>query len=186
MSRPAPGRRRADGPTSEGTRTFRAALIIVVAVAVTIGLLTQLGGSPKKTAAPAGRHHTTTSPITPASSTTTTTTTPPVAPSSVRLSVLNGLQAGSLSSQWSAKLHADPGYQTLPPDNTTSTDATSAIYIVHSGFLAEAQALAKTVGLPDSAIVGTTPPPASAPIPSYDRTNADLVLVIGQNLASAA
>ncbi len=177
---------------SPGPHTFRAALIVAVAVAVTVALLTQLGAGSRATVsgrAPSsgssshggGSSSTTTTP-----SSTTTTTTAVVAPSKITLQVLNGLLSGTLSAQWSAKLHANPGYVTLPANNTTAQDTISTIYMVKSGYGPEARALARTVGLPDSAIVNVVPPPSSAPIPSVDRTEADLVLVIGQSLAGRA
>ncbi|MHB1928967.1 MAG: LytR C-terminal domain-containing protein [Acidimicrobiales bacterium] len=183
MSRRFPGAGGGAGPSGESTRTFRAAVIVVAAVAVTVALLTQIGPGRRGTSTASGSGNGSSTTTTTAPSTTTTTT-PPVAPTSVRLQVLNGLLNGSLSSQWSAKLHASPGYQTLAPDNTTARDTTSAIYVIHPGYLAEAEALARTVGLPTSAIVTTVP--SSAPIPSLDLKDADLVLVIGQNLAAQA
>ena len=185
MSRRFQAGRAGPGRPDEGRRTLRAAVIVVAAVAITVALLTQLGPgrrtSPTVTGGASGPGTTTTT-----LPSTTTTTPQAVPPSSIRLQVLNGLQSGTLSAQWSAKLHASPGYQTLPPDNTTLVDPTSTIYIVHPGYLAEAKALARTVGLPTSAVVTTVPPPTSAPIPSVDRQEADLVLVIGQSLASQA
>ena len=172
--------------------TFRAALIVVLAVAVTVGLLTQVGAHRARSAAKVVAGGSTGGSVAGSSgslannNTTTTTTTPVVAPSQIRLQVLNGLIAGTLSAQWSTKLHANPGYITLPPDNTTSEDPISAIYIVKLGYQAEASALAKAVGLPASSIVVEVPPPSSAPIPSVDLQQADLVLVVGQSLASRA
>lgn len=175
--------RRAPGPT--GPHTFRAVVIVVLAVAVTVGLLTQLhAGRPSSVAGRAGTSGSGASTTTTVAPSTTTTTAPPRPPSQVRLQVLNGLLTGTLSSQWSAKLHTQEGYVTLAPDNTTAQDPTSAIYVIKSGYEAEAAALAKTVGLPKSAIVDTVP--SNAPIPGIDLQEADLVLVIGQSLASQA
>jgi hypothetical protein len=116
----------------------------------------------------------------------TTTTVPLVSPPEIRLQVLNGIGTGSYAGEFSTKLHATPGYNTLAPDNATATAQSSAIYIVTTGYLPEAKALAATVGLPASAIVQTTPPPSTAPIPAADLTKADLVLVIGPDLRSKA
>lgn len=180
-----------------GPHTFRAVLIVVVAVALTVGLLTQLGAGPGGTASagastagtatgPTGSTGTAAPATSSASSpTTSSTTTPLVPPSQIKLAVLNGLINGTLSSQWCTKLHSSPGYVTLLPNNTSAKDTTSAIYILKAGYQPEARALAATVGLPDSAIVTTVPPPSSAPIPSADL-KADLVLVIGQTLAGKA
>jgi hypothetical protein len=167
-----------------GMHTGRA--ILVVAVVVLVGWLVL--------------HHATT-PATHAGNTATTAAaqpavttpgpTPPttvalVAPASIKLQVLNGMLTGSLSGQWSAKLKANPGYQTLPPLNATARVAQSMIYVVTPGFQREANALAVAVGLPVTAVVTTTPPPASAPIPSSVASTANLVLVIGPDLAGSA
>jgi hypothetical protein len=78
------------------------------------------------------------------------------------------------------------GYQTEPPDNATTRTTTSAIYILTPGYQSEAYALAATVGLPSSAVNITIPAPATAPIPAAERAKANLVLVIGQDLAATA
>ena len=186
MSPGGGGRGARPGPTA-GAHPARAALLVVVAVVLTVLLLTRLGGTggARSTASSrpgSGRSANTTT----TTSTSTTTTTATIPPSKIELQVLNGLLAGTLSAQWSAKLHSAPGYLTLPANNTTAQDPISAIYIVKSGYQAEAQALAKTVGLPDSSIVDVVPPPSSAPIPSVDLHEADLVLVIGDSLAGKA
>jgi hypothetical protein len=183
MSRRYPSSQSAD---HSGIRVGRAVVIVAAAVTVAVLLLLDLGHRHPAKSASVGTTRTT---VTTVPSSTTTTTVPLVAPPEVKLQVLNGLISGTLSSQWSAKLHAKPGYITLPPDNTTAEDTTSAIYIITPGFEPEAVALAKTVGLPTSAIVTAVPPPPTAPIPSLDLSGADganLVLVIGQNLAAQA
>jgi hypothetical protein len=100
--------------------------------------------------------------------------------------VLNGTGSGNLATEWSNKLKANPGYNTLAPADATSTVPKSEIYIVTPGYLHEADALAVTVGLTATSINPTAPPPASAPIPSTARANANLVLIIGPDLASKA
>lgn len=122
----------------------------------------------------------------PVAPTTTTTTVPLIAPANVKLQVVNGLLVGSLAGQFSAKLHAKPGYTTLPPEDATSKVQLSAIYILTPGYAPEADALARAVGLPASSVVTTVPPPSSAPIPNVTGSKANLVLVIGGDLAAAA
>jgi LytR cell envelope-related transcriptional attenuator len=119
-------------------------------------------------------------------SATTTTTVPVIPPSSIKLQVLNGVGSGQLATEWSTKLRANPGYNTLAPADATATVPKSEIYIVTPGYLREAEALATTVGLTSAAINQTTPPPASAPIPSTARANANLVLIVGPDLAGKA
>jgi hypothetical protein len=109
-----------------------------------------------------------------------------IPPSSIKLQVLNGTGSGQLATQWSNKLKANPGYNTLAPADATTTVPKSEIFIVTPGYQREADALATTVGLTAAAINPTIPPPASAPIPSTARANANLVLVIGPDLASTA
>ncbi len=112
-----------------------------------------------------------------------TTLPAPVPPAEVKVQVLNGLLAGSLAAQWSARLSGGPGYQTLPPDDATARVTASAVYILTPGYEPEADALAVAAGLPVTAVVAQTPPPASAPIPTITGTTADLVLVVGPDLA---
>jgi hypothetical protein len=100
--------------------------------------------------------------------------------------VLNGVGSGQLAAQWSNKLKANPGYHTLPPADATSTVPKSEIYVITPGYQREADALATTVGLTKASIIPTAPPPASAPIPTSARTNANLVLIIGPDLAGKA
>jgi hypothetical protein len=160
--------------------------ILVILLVVLVGwLVLHHGTSPAK--------HASSTPTTAATqpAVTTPATTPPttvalVPPASIKLQVLNGMLTGSLSGQWSAKLKANPGYQTLPALNATTRVAQSVIYVVTPGFQREANALAVAVGLPVTAVVTTTPPPTSAPIPNGVASTANLVLVIGPDLAGSA
>lgn len=181
MSQPAGGRRSgSDG----GVQWFRALVLVAVLVVVGIVILAKTTGNPagKTLATTAGAKPTTTATTVPAPVTTTT-----VLPAAqVKVQVLNGVLTGSLSSQWSAKLKSQYGYQTGPPDNATSQVSASAIYILTPGYQAEAAQLASRVGLSSSAINTTVPAPATAPIPATYRTTANLVLVIGPDLAGTA
>ncbi|HVA75665.1 MAG TPA: LytR C-terminal domain-containing protein [Acidimicrobiales bacterium] len=168
-----PGRRN-DG----GTQTGKAILVIVVVMV--LGWIV-LRHSPST--------HGTTAQRTSVSVTTTTvptTTTTLVAPASIKVQVLNGTGSGNLAGQWSSKLKTTAGYNTLAPDDATSKVTTSAIYVITPGYVPEAYALATAVGLPQSAVNTTVPAPSSAPIPTSERSKADLVLVIGPDLASNA
>jgi hypothetical protein len=191
MSRRAPGRgsrrSRADqaGSAPSGTNTGRAVVLVAVAVVIAVVLLSRLG-SPAASTSTGPKAAATTTTSLPRTTTTTTTATPPLPPAQVKVQVLNGVLTGSLSSEWSAKLKTSPGYDTLPAENATQVVTSSAIYIVTNGFLAEADALAKAVGLPTTAIVTSVPPPSSAPIPPAVLGEANLVLVIGPNLVASA
>jgi hypothetical protein len=174
-------------PPSGGTQTVKA--VVVIAAVVIIGVVV-LHHNPKSTVVGTtptthARHSTTTttrSGVPPAP----TTTVPLVPPSSIKLQVLNGVLTGSLAGEWSVKLKANPGYNTLPPDNATAKVAQSEIYVLTPGYLPEARSLAAAVGLPASAVNPTVPAPLSAPIPPAERTAANLVLVIGPDLAGSA
>ena len=113
-----------------------------------------------------------------------TTTVPLVAPANVRVQALNGLLVGSLAGDLNAKLKTE-GYATLGADNATARVTATSIYVLTPGFVPEANALAQKLGLPASVVVGTIPPPASAPIPNYVIGHADLVVVIGSDLAAS-
>jgi len=112
-----------------------------------------------------------------------TTTVPLVAPANVRVQALNGLLEGSLAGELNAKLKTD-GYATLAADNATTRVTATSIYVLTPGFVPEANALAQKLGLPTTVVVDTIPPPATAPIPNYILGHADLVVVIGPDLAA--
>lgn len=164
---------------------MRAVVLIVVLAVIAIAVLARSNGhSTVATRASAGKSALSTTPPTTAPATTTPTTVVPA--DQVKLQVLNGVLTGSLAGEWSNKLRANPGYQTLPPDNATAKVTSSAIYILTPGYQPEADALASVVGLPTSAINPTVPAPSSAPIPASERATANLVLVIGPDLAASA
>jgi hypothetical protein len=112
-----------------------------------------------------------------------TTTVPLVAPANVRVQALNGLLVGSLAGELNVKLKTD-GYATLAANNATFRVTATSIYVLTPGFVPEADALAQKLGLPTSVVVDTVPPPATAPIPNYILGHADLVVVIGPDLAA--
>jgi hypothetical protein len=181
------------GAGEGGAQTLKAVLVIVVVILIGVAVLHRSGkpvsASSSSTAPPTT--HGATQPNRPATATTTTvpaptTTTTLVPVSSVKLTVLNGTGISGVAKQWSEKLKANPGYDTLAPDNATKNVTASAIYVITPGYQAEAAALAKTVGLPATAVNPTVPAPASAPIPAGDREAANLVLIIGPDLAAKA
>jgi LytR cell envelope-related transcriptional attenuator len=170
---------------SGGTQTGKALLVIVVVVVV--GWLVLRHGSSSPSAASATTRASVPATTTPASTIATTTTTVAlIAPSSIKLQVLNGVGSGMLATEWSNKLKANPGYNTLAPNNATATVPTSTIYVMSAAYIPDADHLAALVGLSSAAVNPTVPAPASAPIPTGARAAANLVLVIGPNLAGSA
>jgi LytR cell envelope-related transcriptional attenuator len=173
------------GPGSgDGIHTLKALVLIVVVVLIGWAVLDH-------TTKPSHASAAATSPTTAPPSATTvpatpTTTVAVIPPSQIKLQVLNGVGSGQLAAEWSNKLKTNPGYNTLAPNDATTTVAKSEIYIVTPGYLREADALAVTVGLTSASINPTAPPPASAPIPASARSAANLVLVIGPDLAGTA
>lgn len=166
-----------------GLQTGKAIVVIAAVVLIGWAVLHHQHSTPAATAG----HPTTTVPhhstTTGTSAPTTTTTLVPA--SQIKVQVLNGVGSGLLATQWSTKLRND-GYDTLAPDNATAVVAQSVIYVIKPGYLGEAQALATVAGLPAAAINPTIPAPSAAPIPASERAKADLVLVIGPDLASKA
>jgi hypothetical protein len=172
-------------PNGSGVKTGRAVVLIAVLLIVGWLVLKPGGKSPVAAGGSQGTSHHSTTTTLPAA-TTTTTTVPVVPPSQVKVQVLNGVGHGSLAGAWSTKLKTLYGYETLAPDNATAIVSQSVIYIVTPGYQAEASALAAHLSLSSTAIDSTIPPPASAPVPATERSIANLILVIGPDLANSA
>ncbi|MHB1536320.1 MAG: LytR C-terminal domain-containing protein, partial [Acidimicrobiales bacterium] len=132
-----------------GTQTGKAVALVAVLVLVGILLLHHTGSTKVATGGgvPGGHHTTTTSQA--------TTTTTVVAPSTIKLQVLNGVLSGALAGEWSNKLREGAGYNTLAPDNATAKVASSQIYVVTPGDLPAAEQLAALIGLTPAAVVST-------------------------------
>jgi hypothetical protein len=169
---------------SGGTRTVLALVVIGVLVAIGALVLARSPSKPSSSAAPTTTTTTTTPHTThPATSPTTTALVPPA---QVKLQVLNGANPSQpIASTWSNKLRTTYGYDTLPGDNATTTVQTSAIYVVTPGYTDEAHRLATQVSPTSPPTVYSTVP-STAPIPAKDATKANLVLVIGADLANKA
>jgi hypothetical protein len=173
-------------PPGSGGTTQTGKAVLVIAVVVIVGWLILRHGTSSTPLATTSTTHAATSTTTVKSATGPTTTVALVPPANIKLQVLNGVLTGNLASEWSNKRKANPGYNTLPPDNATAKVAQSEIYVVTPGYLPEGQALAVAVGLPASAVNPTIPPPSTAPIPPSERATANLVLVVGPDLAGSA
>jgi hypothetical protein len=185
MNRPMrpPGPSGGTAPPSGGSQALKAFAVIAAVVAIGAVVLSKGPSSTKASTATTKKAHVTT---TLPGGVTTTTTPALINPSSIRLQVLNGVGSGSYAGLWSAKLKANPGYNTQPANDALARVATSEIFVITPGFLPEANALAATVGIPASAVVRTIPAPLTAPIRASERAIANLVLVVGPDLAGRA
>jgi hypothetical protein len=166
------------------TQIGKAVILIVITVVIAVLVLHHVGSS---TASTSTASSTTTTSVPKGKSGTTKkkpATKPLVAPSKIKLQVLNGLQTGSLAGNLSQALKSQHGYDTLGANNTTSQDTTSMIYVVTRGYYREAEVLAGYVGLTKSSIHRGVP--TSAPVPSGVTGQADLILVIGSSLQARA
>ena len=97
-----------------GIDTAKAVGLIAVLLVIGVIVLWKSTGSSSKPAA-LTTTKTTLAP-TPTTNPPSTTTTTLVPPASIKLQVLNGVGTGSYAGEWSAKLKASPGYDTLTPD----------------------------------------------------------------------
>lgn len=188
MNRPTRAGAGRGAPRDGGVHTLKAAIVIIVVVLVGWLVLDKTGSGSSLPKVSSG--HTTTTVKTSANSlpgsgvSTTTTTVPLVAASVIKLQVLNGVGHGALAGEWTTKLKTTYGYDTLAPDNATANVASSVIYVITPGYQAEGDRLAQQVGISASAVLTTVP--ANAPIPPAEKAAANLVLVIGPDLAASA
>lgn len=161
-----------------GTQTGKALLLIVAAVLVAVLLLHH--SSSTTTVTSKGKSATT--PPATAPPTAPTTTVPVIPANQIKLLVLNGTQKGVLAGQFTAKLK-EMGYQTQTPDNTTKVVTSSSVYAVDPKYAPEAQLLAQQLGLEPSAVANL---PTDAPVASSEKTVANLIVVVADDLANKA
>lgn len=107
---------------------------------------------------------------------TTTTTAPNPA---TKLLVANGTSTPNAATFFTTKLQK-AGWNTLPPADTTTPVSASTVYYA-SGKQSAATSLAASLGLKTSAVQ-----PLTTSVPVSGTTGADLVLVLGPDLASQA
>ena len=150
-----------------------------MAVIVAVVLLRHVG-NPTAAKTHVGAAATTTVPASRAT-TTTSTTVPPLPPGEVKVLVLNGTLSGNLAGTAAKALAANPGFSTLAPDDTTSKVLTSNVYAASPKYLPSAQAIAAVYGIPSSAVAQPIPP--DAPIQASEKSLANVVLIIGPDIA---
>ncbi|MGH9095394.1 MAG: hypothetical protein ACRDXE_09565 [Acidimicrobiales bacterium] len=170
-----------------GNQTAKAAVLVVVAVIIGVLLLRHTGTTSVSKTNNAANHKAAGIPTTTVNPnpTTSTSSVPPIPPASIKVLVLNGVASTQpLAGNLSKKLQTSPGYNTLAPDDATSKVTASAIYAVTAQYLPSATTLATSLGLPSSVVLSGVP--ATAPVPTKERTIANILVVIGPDLVSAA
>lgn len=107
---------------------------------------------------------------------TTTTTVPP---GSVSVVVANATSTSGLAGHYTSVI-AGAGYNMQAPVNATTSEATSSVYYA-SGQKQPAEAIAKSIGVKNGQVLALT-----TSVPVSGVTGVDVVVVIGQDLASAS
>ena len=163
----------------------RAVIVLILFVAATVLVLSDIHPSASKTP-PASAAVTTT---TTKSSTTTKpshssktahpppTTTTTVPPSKVPVLVANGSGITGAAAALSARIQAS-GWDMLPPTNATSDVTTSSIYY-KPGFQPSAASIASSLSLPAKAVA-----PYTSAVPVASVGTAEVVVVAGPDLSS--
>ncbi|HEY1445158.1 MAG TPA: LytR C-terminal domain-containing protein [Acidimicrobiales bacterium] len=194
-----------DGPQHSGGMTgslkaVRAAVVLVVFV-VAVAVLVAVGTrstpttpssaqTTSTTAAPAGGSTTTTAAAGAATSSTTTsttarhghgatTTTTTTPHASVSVVVANATNTNGLAAHFSTVIGAG-GWKMGTPIDASTTEATSTVYYA-AGQQAAAQSIASTIGVKPAQVQPLT---TAAPVAGV--TGTDVVVVIGQDLATAS
>jgi hypothetical protein len=161
---------------SAGGAAARGAGLLAIAVVIGILLLRSGGGDPysrsvRTSANPAPE-------VTGQLPTATTVTVPVRSPADVKVLPANGTSTSGAATNTGNRLKSG-GYNVLAASNTTNP-ATGSNVFYNPGFEREARVVAQLLGLPDSAVQPMpTPPPVS------DTRGADVIVVVGPDLAKA-
>ena len=161
---------------SAGGAAARGAGLLAVAVIIGILLLRSGGGDPYSRSVSAGANP---SPeVTALPPTATTVTVPVRQPPAIKVLPANGTSASGAATNTGNRLR-QAGYNVLAASNTNNP-ATSSNVFYNPGFEREARVVAQLLGLPDSTVQPMpTPPPLS------DTRGADVIVVVGPDLANA-
>ena len=188
-ARPQPRPSRVGGPDGPpGWSPLKALVVVVVAVALGVYLVDLGGGHhAPASAATSGttpsttpKGHTPTTPPTTAPPTTSTTTTAPsgLQPNrTVKVLVANASQTNGVAGYYSSKL-AGLGWGTLTPMTASTAESTSSVYYA-TGMQQDALAVAASIGVASSGVR-----PLGGVVPVLGSTNADVVVVAGNDLAA--
>src|ERR1700722_562219 len=177
------GDRDARASQPPGTRVVRAAFVLIVVIVLGILLLPSATRAPRFiTTATTTGHHQTPPPTTSTTHPTTTTTLPAVAHPSIKVLVANGTTTAHGASEvrvWLGDHHFDTA--AFPPYNTTTAQTSDAVYFVNSGSKTMADEVAAALSLGASVVQ-----PAGSKPPVSTTTGADVVVVLGTDLATRA
>lgn len=183
MKNPRRGHAAQDGSfgRSAGMAAGRGAVLLAVAVILGIVLLNAADDAPPdRISAGAeeeeegGSSAETTTTLPPA----TLATVPPRSPPDVKVLSTNATAVKGVAGRARDRLQA-AGYNVLAPTDA-SRAASSNVFFTSADFEREAQAVASALGLPDTVVAAY---PAAPPLPVTDTKGANVVLVIGPELA---
>jgi hypothetical protein len=160
---------------SAGGAAARGAGLLLVAVVLGILLLRSGGGDPYSRSVQTGSLP---SPALTSLPTATTVTVPVRSPADVKMLPVNGTTTANAAGATGAKLKA-AGYNVLAATNTTR-QATASNVFYEAGYEREARVAAQLLGLPDTAVQ-----PMPTPPPVADTRGANLIVVVGPDLARA-
>jgi len=162
---------------SAGGAALRGAGLLAIAVILAIILLRYGGGDPYSRAVRSVASPTPEATVNPP--TASTLTVPVRNPGDVKVLPANGTSTSGAGTAIQTRLK-QAGYDVLAATNTTGQAATASNVYFNPGFDREARVVAQLLGLPDSAVLAMpTPPPVS------DTHGADVVVVVGPDLAKA-
>jgi hypothetical protein len=161
---------------SAAIHTGRAAVLLIVAFLIGVGLL----HSADKSTVVIGTTGTTApkTTTTTASQASTTTTAAPRDPRTVKVLAANGTSTNGIGDKLRRKLLA-ANYDALAAVTATTKVPTTTIYYT-PGFESDAQAVAVAIGVPASSV---QPLPAKAPVPQLGSAN--VVVVAGQDVVAS-
>jgi hypothetical protein len=166
-----------------GTRVIRAAFVLVFVIVLGILLLPSATRAPRPVStATTSSHHQTPPPTTTTTHPSTTTTLPGVAHQSIKVLVANGTTTAHGASEVRVFL-GNHKFDTsaFPPYNTTTPETSDAVYFVNSGNKTMADEVAAVLALGSSVVQ-----PAGSKPPVSTTASADVVVVLGTDLATRA
>ena len=176
-------------PPGGGGRQFsatRAAILLVIAVALGVYLIALGEPARKKLASVRSPSATHSSPPTTGPPTTTTTTAPSsgvpsggTAPTSaVKVLVANASQTNGVAAYYSGTL-SSAGWGMLTPVTALTTESSSSVYYA-TGEQGAAETVAASLGVPSGSVQALS----TSAVPLASTTGADVVVVAGDDLAS--